>query len=584
MSLPGPMTSLARHPALQALLVVACAGAASFALLGPPFWHTNDDAVMSTVVAGVGWIGGERHPAEQAIFIHLLLGKALVAAYRAAPGVPWYGLMLLAALAAAVAACAYAGLRLRPEPRARALVLLFAALACGLGYSTLHFGVTASLLAGGALLLGLSLAVRPADDARRTTALAVSAGALLLFGFLLRPAGAALGLLAGAPLGVIVLRRRPRRALWACAAGLIACLACHALLRAWEMRAYAREPGWSEALDWMDAKLQFIDHARIAYTDEARPVFAAAGWSANDLELLRRWFAWDPQLYGAASLRAMEARLRQAGAMPAHNFAPERMRSALVTPLSLAALALALALAWTGTRREGVELLLAFACQAALLLGVGAFLRTPPLRVHLPAWLLACAVPVFALVLREAESEHVRPRAPRRRRALLGALGTLVTVLAVEAGGAHDVAARRAHWSAAARRDLARFEALAGDPLLLNWAGLFPVHDLVRPLEPFEGDSGAARYAASSFFWIGWPVRLPINALGLERRGARDLYAALVERDDLVLLTRPLHLPVLERALLERRGLHATHRLLLVGETVAAYRLVRADPSPAESR
>ena len=67
------------------VLLVLAAGASTVAFLGPPFYHFNDDAVMSTVVSGVGWIGGETHPSPRAAFIHLLLGRVLEALYAFRP-------------------------------------------------------------------------------------------------------------------------------------------------------------------------------------------------------------------------------------------------------------------------------------------------------------------------------------------------------------------------------------------------------------------------------------------------------------------------------------------------------------------
>jgi hypothetical protein len=567
------------RPALGALALVACSTALVLALVGAPFYHTNDDPVMSCIVAGVSWIGGESHPAEQAVFVHVWLGRALVALYRAAPGVPWYGLLLLSALLTAAGGCAFAGLRLAPPRLASAAWLLFAALVCGLGLTTLHFGVCATFLAASGLLLGLSLLARPSAGPRTNGALSAWAVLQVLLAFALRPEGALLGLCALSPLALMQLPRSGRRRAAWFALGLLACLAGAVSLRARQRQAYARSPGWEQTLDWMEAKTAFIDHARIAYTERTRATFEAAAWSANDLELLRRWFAWDPQLYSTASLRDLEARLHRAGGVPPHNLDARGMRGALVTPLSLGALGLALALGWGGRRREAGMLALAAAFECALVLAIGAGLRTPPLRVHMPLWLLACGLPVFALLLRQPGITR-EPFGARQRQALLAGLGVLAVVATLEAAAAHDLAARREQRGQAARRDLERLARLPGPPLLLNWAGLFPMHDLVRPLDPFRGDGAASRYASQSFFWIGWPVRLPINALWLERRGARDVYTALVERDDLVLLTQPLHLPVLERALLERRGWRVTHRLVLVGETVTAYRLERAAAPP----
>ncbi len=89
---------------------------------------------------------------------------------------------------------------------------------------------------------------------------------------------------------------------------------------------------------------------------------------------------------------------------------------------------------------------------------------------------------------------------------------------------------------------------------------------------------GASR-RVRSFFWLGWPTRLPISQLWLERHGIRDLYAALYERDDLLILARPEYLPFLERDLQEHRGITVGHERVMEGETVSAFRLVRRSAS-----
>ena len=55
----------------------------------------------------------------------------------------------------------------------------------------------------------------------------------------------------------------------------------------------------------------------------------------------------------------------------------------------------------------------------------------------------------------------------------------------------------------------------------------------------------------------------------------RDLYQALYDRADLLLLTRPEYLPLVERDVCEHRGIVVGHELVLAGEMVSAYRLVR---------
>lgn len=194
------MTRTRASPALLAALMVPIAALLTFFVLGPPFYHANDDAVMNCIVDGSGWIGGETHPSERAVFLHVALGRLLVALYRREPAVPWYGLLLLSSVALASFSLIYAGLRLGLRPRHAAVVLTFGALVLFLGVATLHFGVTASLLMGAAVVLGSSLGARRPATSRRTALLGgLALGEALLSG-MLRPEACYLGLAAASPL------------------------------------------------------------------------------------------------------------------------------------------------------------------------------------------------------------------------------------------------------------------------------------------------------------------------------------------------------------------------------------------------
>jgi hypothetical protein len=557
------------------LLVVLVSTALTFALVGMPFYHFNDDAVMSTIVSGVGWIGGEVHPSPRAVFIHVLLGRALVALYAGAPALPWYGLMLLSAVALASLLLVFAGLRLATGPLSAAAVALHGALVTFSGIAALHFGIAASLLAGGAVALAASLSLRPAATARRTRALAALAFLAALFAALLRPENVWLGIASVAPLGLLVVQRRGWRAVRPLLAGLVALAAVQVLLIVYERHDYAAAPGWADTYEWMEAWRDLADRSSVVYDEKSRAAFAAAGWSANDYDQLRGWFVWDPERYSAPSLRRLYAVLRSHGAVAHVSLGQGRLRRALVTPWSLAALVLALLWGWAGSRRDRAALTLAVLWSLALLLAVAVTFKAPPVRVHLPIWLLTVGVTVLWAAAGGVPDARVAGASGRRRAASLLGVCVLLVAGLVHGAEARALASSREQRSAAARRDLARLAGYRGG-LLINWAGLFPVHDLLRPLEPFRDRAGRlGAFGQHSFFWLGWPTRLPINTVWLERHGVRDLYQALYERDDLLLLAQAEYLPFVERDLCEHRGIAVGHERVLPGETVSVFRLVR---------
>ena len=105
-----------------------------------------------------------------------------------------------------------------------------------------------------------------------------------------------------------------------------------------------------------------------------------------------------PAYNQAASLRRLYAVLHSHGAVARASLGEGRLRRALVTPWSVAALALALLLGWAGSRREQVELTLGVLWSLALLVAVAVVFKAPPVRVHLPAWLLAAPPAALARV------------------------------------------------------------------------------------------------------------------------------------------------------------------------------------------
>jgi hypothetical protein len=574
-------------PAFGAALLVLFAALLSFSVIGRPFYHANDDAVMNCMADGLGWVGGEVHQTERLVFLHLLLGRSLVALYRWQAAVPWYGLLLLSSVALASAAFVYAGLRLEPDRIGAALVLAFGALVFFLGAATLHFGVTASLLAGGAVALASSLAARPAATRAHAALLAGGTFGAALLSAMLRPEGCYLGLAVASPLAWMALRRSGRRPTAAFASGLALFAAGHLALRAYETRDYGADAGWAQTFDWMRAEAPFVAHGWVWYDATSKPVFDRAGWSANDFFMLQSYFSWEPELYSAASLRRLSAQLEQAGAV--HRYLPARhgLREALVNPLSMAALALTLLCCLPGSRKERAELALGFLWAAALLYGIGIALRAPPRRVYLPVWVVAMGVPVLWSCFRDSlQADLPRPSGSGRRR-IAGACALAVIALAAawEGRAARANSAFRSQRAAAAERDLVRLAPFR-DSLLVNWMGAFPVQDLVRPFE--AGGSQAledARYGAFSSFWIGWPTRLPINQLWLQRHGVQDLYEALYRRDDLLMVTKPEMLPLLETFLLEHRGVTAGHRLVMAGETISVFQIFdSAHPAATERR
>ena len=150
------MEVLARRPLAAAAGISAALWTAFFLLFSPRF-ATNDDPLIAMLPAGTGFAAA---PDEHLIFTNVLIGLALERLYAAAPGLPWYGLYLLATHVLAQTALLYAALRAGPRASRIALYFLWFAVAAVPFANNLQFTVTAFVAAQAGLLLAIGLAQR----------------------------------------------------------------------------------------------------------------------------------------------------------------------------------------------------------------------------------------------------------------------------------------------------------------------------------------------------------------------------------------------------------------------------------------
>jgi hypothetical protein len=165
-----------------------------------------------------------------------------------------------------------------------------------------------------------------------------------------------------------------------------------------------------------------------------------------------------------------------------------------------------------------------------------------PARVYLPAF---AAFPAASLAL--ASAPPVRPR--RRLLPLLLTWAALVfTALLLAQRIQIEVRSEAARRSLHARaREMMAELSPRGDQLFVLWADEFPYQDLVYP----QYDGAPRTFKAVGF---SWTTATPLTRRRMDEFGITDLYRALYERDDVLLVCKPERLPLLAAYLRQHYG------------------------------
>ena len=293
-----------------------------------PVYRTNDDVGMNMLAAGVGFTS---EPTPLLIFSHHWLGHVLNLAYSVLPGVPWYHLYGILALYVAGAVFVWVSLH-RKISVTRLLLLVLYFITFGLLFAvSTHFTIASASCAMAASLLWHD---RVAHDERfGLPALAVFL-ALWLASALIRYQSAILIFLLAAPAfafhGFRMARGASKAAGWNRFAVMVLLpMGGAGLLVAglsWShVNRYASDPGWKDYVRTGHSISGLIDYGRgsvepadrwvldphgrpalmdRAYGDSAYSVGEqAAGWSANDYNMMMEWFFADPEVYSEEKLR-----------------------------------------------------------------------------------------------------------------------------------------------------------------------------------------------------------------------------------------------------------------------------------------
>lgn len=282
------------------MFAVTLVSAAAFWIAVPPTYLTNDDVSIRRDIEGL--TTPDAAPTGYVLMAHSLLGWMLVGVQRVAPLHAWdvvvAGLLLASVALVLATAWGVSGGVARVLAVA-AVVVVIAPLFAGL-----QFTISAALAGSAAMLAaGLELLL----PVPRRSVLAATA-ALLLLGVLVRPMAAT----AGALLAMAMLvpsafldggtrsrsLRRMGIAVAAILGGVLALVYVDGLL-------YQLSPAWAtyRADNWMTARL--FEWGGDLPASVVEPLRARVGLTANDWDLLRRWWGVDPVIHSHARIEAL---------------------------------------------------------------------------------------------------------------------------------------------------------------------------------------------------------------------------------------------------------------------------------------
>jgi hypothetical protein len=555
----GPATG--RLPLLRAILAAGLLLGCTLAAFTPAY-QQNDDVVMAMIASGRGI---SVQPDAHLVYVNVVLGELLRRAYCWAPALPWYGLVLISALAAVEVSL----LRARLARDERTLLAWLAFLGCFGAVASvfvvrLQFTAVAGLASGTGLALWIaSLQPEPAEDGDRVGAGALLLPALLvLLGALLRFQALLLALVVALPLAVARLagagRPRALRALGGLGAVLLLALALQLWDRAW----YGRDPGWQEfgALNAWRARI--VDYGAGA-DGEGGALERRVGWSANDALMLRRWFYADRSVYPIEKMRTLVGAAPLA--WPAVSEAWDRLQDAFGHPSFLPlALVLPLLVARGDARERRLTLFLSLLPGLVVVGLLAVFLRAPE-HVGLPALAFAPTALLATAGAERRRTRHARWWWPALVLAGVGA------ALALRQDRADSLTA--AEDNRDLRRSLAKL-AVSPQQLYVEWAGAFR-YESVLPLEDTSYLSGLRLYS------LGWPQRSPIADRMLRAFAIDDVFRSLYERPDVRLLMNPAWRDSLQVYAREHYGVALRFPEGVPAPSFTAFRVERAEAPAA---
>ncbi len=513
------------------------------------WWQTNDDVAMEMFASGVSLSPA---PTPYLLFMNALLGQLLSSLYSWWPHVAWYAWLLFSVRVVAGMAMGAAVLDRKAPPGRAVLLGIYLCTVDLVGHICPQFSLVAATAAQAAILLWLS---RSAERPWRPLVLAAFLG-LLGVGVAVRSDHAFVIVLLAVPLlvadalaallgcwGVGVwgcgkaIPFRSRLWAWAGRTGgpfLTAGLLAVALLsyNAWF---YAASPGWSEFHSYNWLRAQFTDFGRGNVTDE--PALARAGWSPNDLTMLKAFFFADREVYSAAKFQAFLS------ADPSQTVVPPALRARAEVLWSVPTLTLLLGAALFPVLFVRGRALFRYGGVCAAVGGLWLF--TVAVVGHYAPQHFVMAILSFAAAVGVAVAQPIRPGAFRS--ATWGAGVVALALLAVRGGGyLRERSALLENHSAALHAQLHDLDPRP-EQLYVVWGSGFP-YEYLSPFDSLDDMRPMKMYG------LGCCTNSPLMDGRLREFDIPALVPALYTRDNVFLICDESQFPLLRTFVAEHHG------------------------------
>jgi len=270
-----------------------------------PLYQSNDDIGMMMLARGVGIVS---KPTPYLLYIHIGLGRLLVALYSHWPDWEWYRVLMDIVQLLGTATLVWLSLR-SPWSGSRLAVLVLYLIVFDLSfYIRPNFTVTSILVVCAAVVFW----VRAASERRELRTWGCLWFLLLLnVSSWIRFQGALAVVVVAAPLVLLELVRptAPTGSRWAWRAGLAGLwfLGFLSMLagKLYHDHVYRTTRGWADYEEFNRLRAEITDYHRVGYNPQSASSFARAGWTNLDYEVLENWFFEDPEAYNIERLRRL---------------------------------------------------------------------------------------------------------------------------------------------------------------------------------------------------------------------------------------------------------------------------------------
>jgi hypothetical protein len=519
------------EPALLAAMLTAFLFLSVFSLLRPGYW-INDDLKIAWLLAGYP---GEKAPSPFPLHSSVIIGLILLPLFKSAAAQNWFTILLAATNALSISAMLYLVMRATRPPSIRILGCVIVLLTMALFVLQLTFTITAFL----ASLAGICLMSQSGDDTHRQKAEALAGIALVFLGSLIRLQMLPVALLVAVP--SMFLADRPRRQIVLLTVAGLAVLAAYAFGRIY-MRA---NPDWNLFFAYTQVRQSIHDSHRLFNVHgEVRRI----GWTPNDQELFARWFFPDADLYSFDHLRYLEDRVspytQDLGSTLA-DWLPSlvRGRNAAYLIMTFGVLI------WASSLALPIRRYLALAAPMLIAIGLNAgFAVTYKNPDYVQACTLAAGLVIAPVLLNFDRQPRLGPSGRGRSRRIVGFhLGWVgLAVLTVGAVLMLEILWQTSQTNALRREAYAM---IRSDLLTLEREGIVPRHSLiVSPAHglPYEwSDPFLLDRPIPAYLDMGWITFSPSYVETLDRFDIHAVPEALLDRDDVFLMTQEDFIPFL---------------------------------------